>query len=100
MDAAACDDIESLEKQQARLAYIVNEFKRHTGRKTLCVPARFGSSCPAQVAQEWSKKVSTIIANCGGFTHPSVIHFDNGQTCTAPTDGKCHVHLAPLPLPK
>ena len=102
MDAAEGDDRDARQEQQTRHAAIVAEFRKYAEPAILCVPARFGASSPVEVAKTWNqRKVSVVIANCGiAFQYPSILHFENGQTCAAPTDGDCHVHIAALPTAK
>ena len=91
-----------VEMQRERHDETVRKLSQYAEATLLCVPGRFRGPSPDYVAKEWNRrKTSIIIGNCGiALTHPSVLHFANGQTCSAPTDGDCYVHLAPLPLPK
>ena len=80
MDATDGDDMHVRENQRTRHAAIVTEFGQYPEATPtlLCVPARFGTSSPVEVAKTWNqKKVSIIIANCGTLSYPSVLHFEN-----------------------
>jgi predicted amidohydrolase len=98
--ALVCMDASEDAGQRARHEILLSKFGEQKGTKLLCVPARFRNLCPVRVAKTWSKDVSTVIANCGSFRQPSVVHFQSGQPCTAATDGTSHLHLAAIPPPK
>ena len=90
------------EKQQHRHCKIVEEFGQYTEAGLLCIPGRFAGPQTIEVAKDWNRRsISVVIGNCGlAASHPSVLHFSNGQSSCSPPDGKCHVHLAPWPLPR
>lgn len=99
MDAVEGDKQDVREEQKKRHQNLIADFNQYVELKLLCVPARFGASSPVEVAKVWNQqRLSIIIGNCGSFIYPSVMHFNNGKTCTAPTDGGCHVHFGTLPL--
>jgi hypothetical protein len=102
MDAAeGYKDKDFRDKQKVRHAKLLEEFRKCAEITLLCVPARFGATAPVEVANVWNQEgLSIIIGNCGTSIYPSVLHFDNGQTCTAPTDRDCHIHLGALPSQK